>query len=129
MRRPLPVREAERMALRCVIVDDSPPFLEAARELLEQEGIDVVGVARDAATAGLLVDELRPDVTLVDIDLGAESGFDLARDLQPRSKVILISTHAEADLAGLIQASPALAFVAKTRLSAQAIFDALERAA
>ena len=123
------MREAVLMALRCVIVDDSPPFLEAAQALLEQEGIEVVGVARDAATAGRLVDELRPDVTLVDVDLGAESGFDVARDLQPHSKVILISTHAEADLARLIQASPALAFVAKTRLSAQAIFDALEPAA
>jgi two-component system, NarL family, nitrate/nitrite response regulator NarL len=117
------------MALRCVIVDDSPPFLEAARELLEQEGIEVVGVASDAATAARLVEELRPDVTLVDVDLGTESGFDLARDLQPHSKVILISTHAEEDLAALIRASPALAFVAKTRLSARSIVDALERAA
>jgi DNA-binding NarL/FixJ family response regulator len=117
------------MTLRLIIVDDSPPFLEAAQALLEQEGIEVVGVARDAATAARLVEELRPDVTLVDVDLGADSGFDLARDLQPSSNVILISTHAEEDLARLIQASPALAFVAKTRLSARAIFDALERAA
>jgi two-component system, NarL family, nitrate/nitrite response regulator NarL len=123
------MREAEQMALRCVIVDDSPRFLEAARALLEQEGIEVVGVAWDAATARRLIDELRPDVTLVDVDLGAESGFDLARELEPHSKVILISTHAEEDLAGLIKASPALAFVAKTRLSAQAILEALERAA
>ncbi len=66
------------MVLRCVIVDDSARFLEAARALLEREGVDVVGVASTIAEALRLVDEVRPDVTLVDIDLGAESGFDLA---------------------------------------------------
>jgi hypothetical protein len=42
--------------------------------------------------------------------------------------VILISTHAEQDLAQLIEASPALGFVSKARFSASAISDILERA-
>jgi DNA-binding NarL/FixJ family response regulator len=117
------------VALRCVIVDDSASFLEAARELLQQEGVQVVAVADNGAAAVRLVEEHDPDVTLVDVDLGTESGFDLAKRLSGRSTVILISTHAEEDLAGLIQSSPAVAFVPKTRLSAQAIVEALERAA
>jgi hypothetical protein len=40
-----------------------------------------------------------------------------------------VSTHAEDDFAHLIAASPAVGFVSKARLSAQAIRDALERAA
>jgi DNA-binding NarL/FixJ family response regulator len=70
-----------RVALRLLIVDDSLPFLEAARAVLGREGITVVGVASTSAEAVRLVEELRPDVTLVDIDLGTDSGFDLARQL------------------------------------------------
>jgi DNA-binding NarL/FixJ family response regulator len=115
--------------MRCVIVDDNAFFLDTAADLLTREGLDVVGVASNAAEAIRLVTELQPDVTLVDVDLGEESGFDLTRDLHDLSPVILVSTHAEEDLAQLIAESPALAFVPKARLSAQAIVDVLERAA
>ena len=118
--------------MRCVIVDDNSLFLEGAFDLLTREGLDVVGVASDSVEAVRLVTELRPDVTLVDIDLGDEDGFELAQqlnDISAASKVILVSTHAEEDLAQLIQGSPALGFIAKTRLSAQAIRDTLDRAA
>jgi DNA-binding NarL/FixJ family response regulator len=120
------------VSLRCVIVDDSSFFLEGAVDLLTREGLDVVGVASDSAEAIRLVRELGPDVTLVDVDLGDEDGFELAQRLHAipgASKVILVSTHAEEDLAQLIEGSPALGFIAKTRLSAQAIRDTLERAA
>jgi DNA-binding NarL/FixJ family response regulator len=121
------------MILRCVIVDDSPDVLRAASELLEREGIAVVGVARTIADATRLVEELEPDVTLVDIDLGPESGFDLARRLaQTRdgagSRSILVSTHDEADFASLIEGSPALGFLPKPDLSAKAIRGLLARA-
>jgi DNA-binding NarL/FixJ family response regulator len=122
----------EVVLFRCLIVDDSEPFLEAASTLLEQEGVDVIGVAANSAEALRLVEELRPDVTLVDVDLGSENGFDLAEQLNgdgnAHSNVILISTHAQHDLAGLIDASAALGFVPKARLSARAIADTLERA-
>ena len=120
------------MPLRCLIVDDNSLFLEGSADLLRREGLDVVGVASNSAQAIQLVSELRPDVTLVDIDLGDEDGFELAQRLHAisdDSKVILVSTHSEDDLAQLIAASPALGFVPKTRLSAQAIRDLLGRAA
>ncbi|HEX6701972.1 MAG TPA: response regulator transcription factor [Gaiellaceae bacterium] len=118
--------------MTCVIVDDNSLFLEGAVDLLTREGLDVVGVASDSAEAIRLVTELGPDVTLVDIDLGDEDGFELTQRLHDSagaSKVILVSTHAEEDLAELIERSPALGFIAKARLSAQAIRDTLERAA
>lgn len=111
--------------MRCLIVDDSPRFLAAARALLEREGITVVGVASTISEALRRADELRPDVALVDIDLGGESGFDLAgglcREGSRQSQVIFISTHSEEDYAELVAASPALGFLAKTALSAKAI--------
>ena len=109
--------------LRCLIVDDNRRFLDAARGLLEREGVAVVGVASTSAEALHQVQELRPDVTLVDIDLGGESGFELVRrlaDLAPL-RMILVSTHAEQDYADLIAASPAIGFVPKSGLSAAAI--------
>lgn len=116
--------------LRCLIVDDSPRFLDAARGLLEREGIAVVGVASTGPEALERAGELRPDVTLVDIDLGGESGFDVVRRLHREarlapSRIILISSHAEEDYADLIAASPAAGFLSKTRMSAGAVRDLL----
>ena len=103
-----------RVPLRCLIVDDNALFLEGAADLLRREGLDVVGVASNGAEAIRLVTELRPDVTLVDIDLGDEDGFELARRLNDisaaSSKVILVSTHAEEDLAHLIGRAPRVGF-------------------
>jgi CheY-like chemotaxis protein len=117
--------------LRCLIVDDNPRFLDAARGLLEREGVAVVGTASTSVDAVRRVDELRPDLALVDIDLGGESGFDVARQLHGKGrerppKIILISTHAEQDYADLIAASPAVGFLDKTALSARAIRDLLD---
>jgi two-component system, NarL family, nitrate/nitrite response regulator NarL len=121
--------DPSKVTLRCLIVDDNALFLEGAAALLRREGLDVVGVASNSAEAIQLASELRPDVTLVDIDLGDEDGLELAWRMSDTSKVILISTHSEDDLAQLIATSPALGFVPKTRLSAQAIRDLLEPAA
>jgi DNA-binding NarL/FixJ family response regulator len=105
--------------IRCLIVDDSQPFLDAARLLLERQGVTVVGVATTSAEGLRLEEELRPDVVLVDIRLGRESGFDVARRLS--STVILISTHSQNEYAEEIAASPAAGFIPKTQLSASAI--------
>ena len=109
--------------LSCLIVDDSVEFLEVARSLLEREGVAVVGVAATASDALQRVGELRPQVALVDIDLGADSGFEVARRIGKGvpTSVILISTHAEDDFAELIAESPAAGFISKSELSAHAI--------
>jgi DNA-binding NarL/FixJ family response regulator len=120
------------MPLRSLIVDDDASFIEASRALLERQGISVVGVAMTAADGLQGVRDLEPDVVLVDINLGADSGFDLTRQLADGGvpaapKVILISTHSEEDFADLIAESPALGFVAKSDLSAHAIEDLVRR--
>ena len=112
------------MAPRCLIVDDSPAFLQAASHLLEREGLAVVGCASTTDEALKLARDMTPDVILVDIFLGRESGFDLARDLAAvgtQATVILISTHSEAEFADLIAEAPAAGFVPKSELSASAI--------
>ncbi len=115
------------MPLRCLIVDDNASVREQMRALLTEQGLEVVGVAGSATEGLRQIIELRPDVALIDIDLGEDSGFELARRLSKRSDqaalthLILISTHDEAEYADLIATSPAIGFLAKTDLSAAGI--------
>ncbi len=86
----------------------------------------MVGVGSNSAEALRQAQALRPDVILVDIGLGDESGFDLARLLAEdgqggRAEVILISARAETDYVELIAESPAAGFLVKSELSARAI--------
>jgi DNA-binding NarL/FixJ family response regulator len=111
--------------LRCLIVDDHASFVKAAAAMLEREGLSVVGVASNGADALTRARELHPDVVLLDIALGADSGLVVARRLAEEGsdvpRIILISTHAEADFADLIDATPAVGFVPKAELSATAV--------
>lgn len=112
------------MQLRCVIVDDGEAFLNVAQALLERDGVTVAGVAGSSAEAVQRVRALRPDVVLIDIRLGQESGFDAVRHLAgdgQSAALIMLPTYAAADYADLIAESPAAGFLPKAELSAAAI--------
>jgi DNA-binding NarL/FixJ family response regulator len=114
------------MPIRCLIVDDNSSFRQEMGGLLNEQGLEVVGGAASAAEALQQIAELRPDVALIDIDLGRDSGLALATRLRETPgpavpDVILISTHDEGAFAELIERSSALGFVPKTELSAAAI--------
>jgi CheY-like chemotaxis protein len=120
------------MTLRCVIVDDNADFVTAARDLLERQDVAVVGVAATSAEAVRRVREVQPDVALIDIDLGEETGLDVAHLLAGTTGVdhvplVLISTYAEADFADIVASSPAVGFLSKSTLSASAIREMLAR--
>jgi DNA-binding NarL/FixJ family response regulator len=113
---------------RCLIVDDNPGYLSEARHLLQRQGVSVVRVASNGGDAMALAASDRPDVALVDIDLGAESGLDVARALAMSDEpvaVILISAYAEKDLRELLDDSPAVGFLPKSVVSRAAIDDLL----
>jgi CheY-like chemotaxis protein len=118
------------MSLRALIVDDNLEFLATARRLLERQGIAVVGVASSSAEALRQIEEYNPDVILVDVELGQESGFDLAERLGATTggppPVVMISVHPAEDLEDLIQASSVIGFVSKSQLSAEAILEVLD---
>jgi two-component system, NarL family, nitrate/nitrite response regulator NarL len=115
------------MTLRCLIVDDSAVFLRTARALLEIGDIAVT-VAGTSDEARRRIDEVDPDVVLIDIDLGDENGFDLVAQLAGRTrrgggalKTILISSHSREDFADMIADSSAEGFLPKSAMSAAAI--------
>jgi CheY-like chemotaxis protein len=117
--------------MRCLIVDDSADFRDAASAMLERAGISVVGKASNSAEALRCYEDFHPDVALVDVDLGPENGFELAEQLNragaaTKLAVILVSTYAESDLAEMINTSPAVGFLQKFSLSPDAIRNLLK---
>jgi len=119
------IEPVPRTPITCLIVDDSPEFLEAAVQLLADDGVTVVGSAATADRAVAQTERLDPDVVLVDVDLGAERGVDVARRLAGLPKggppVVLISAESWSELAELVEEGGGVGFVSKTDLSGDAI--------
>jgi DNA-binding NarL/FixJ family response regulator len=111
---------------RCLVVDDNQRFLDVVRRSLGKQGVEAVDTATDSDSALRAVEAGRPDVVLVDVSLGAESGFDLMRLLVHRypylsGRIIVISTRDAEDYVELLEGGPAAGFVDKSALSVAAI--------
>ena len=113
--------------MQVVLVDDDRRFCAMARRALEAEGVSVVAEVSDGAEAVAAVAEWCPDVVLVDVRMPGVDGMEVARRLQGKTSatVILISTHAEDDVARLVADIPA-SFLSKAELTGEAIRRVLE---
>ena len=114
--------------MHCLLIDDSAEVLDALRRLLESEGLVVVAQATSGADGLRHAREFEPDVILLDVDLGEENGFDVARLLSEAgvsSAVILISAHPE--YGEFASSTPAVGFLSKGALSRAAIESVLSR--
>jgi DNA-binding NarL/FixJ family response regulator len=113
------------MALRVVLVDDDRRFCTMARRSLVAEGVDVVAEVGDGAEVVHVVDDLHPDVVLLDIRMPGVNGLEVARRLQERAggpMVILISTIDDAD-GRRLATDLAAGYLPKDELSLAAILD------
>ncbi len=111
-----------------LIVDDHDGFRTVARRLLEDCGYQVVGEARDGATALATARRLRPGAVLLDIQLPDMDGFDVAAQLTG-ARVVMISGRDRATYRARLDALPAARFIAKADLSGQTLVAALGPAA
>jgi DNA-binding NarL/FixJ family response regulator len=110
--------------MRCVVVDNNEEFAASISALLRVQGLDVVGTAHSGAEAVELVERLRPDVALIDIELGDADGLALSNRLAarvPATRIILISSYGPDDLGDLVTANTAAGFLPKDQLGAAAI--------
>lgn len=86
--------------VRIVIVDDHPLVREGLKQLLaEQNEFELVGEASDAAQARQIIAQLAPDIAVLDLTLGADSGMDLVRWLRqqyPSVRILVLSMQDEA---------------------------------
>src|SRR5579883_2490427 len=102
---------------RILIVDDHPLFREGLRQMIERTpNLVVCGEAEDAAEAMKAIDELEPDLVLVDISLGVGSGIDLIRAIKARHEdlpILVISMHDESLYAERALRAGAMGYVMK----------------
>jgi DNA-binding NarL/FixJ family response regulator len=115
--------------LRFLIVEDHAEAREAMRDLLEQSGHEVAEAAsgREAEAA---VTQFDPEGVLLDLRLGDESGFDVARALTeawPDLAVVITSIDPDEVSSERLRACGARGFVAKHRLHAVDLPALLER--
>lgn len=82
--------------IRIVIAEDQALLLEAMGNLLNlEEDIEVVGQAGNGEEALTLVQNLQPDVCIMDIEMPQKTGLDAAEELQHiNCKVIILTTFA-----------------------------------
>lgn len=125
--------------VRVLIVDDQVPFRRAAQAVVEStDSFLVVGAVATAEQALAAVDDLRPDLVLMDVNLPGMDGMTASRGLRsthPQIVVILLSSYDEAEFADMTADCGAAAYVPKSafgpdRLEAvwAAISEAAERA-
>jgi DNA-binding NarL/FixJ family response regulator len=89
----------EERATRVLVVDDHRTFADlVVMALAAEPDLDCVGAAHDAARARAMATELRPDMILMDVNLGADDGLDLTAELvaaRPELRVVVLTAHGE----------------------------------
>jgi DNA-binding NarL/FixJ family response regulator len=114
------------MAVSVLIVDDHPSFRATARLLLEVEGFDVIGEAKDGEEAIAAANRLRPDLVLLDVNLPDIDGFAVASritagDGDAAPAVILTSSRDPSDFGSQVASSGARGFIPKADLSGDSL--------
>jgi pilus assembly protein CpaE len=104
-----------------LIVDDQLPFRLAARAVLRRtEGFELVGEAGDGDEAVERVEELRPSLVLMDINMPTMNGIEATRHIvarHPDTTVFLCSTYQRSDLPPEAETSGFAAYVHKEELA------------
>lgn len=88
--------------MRLLIVDDHPIFRRGLREIIEEhKTFEVVGEAPDGAVALQMVNELKPDIVLMDVDMPQMNGIELARTLrkdQNPVQIVFLTMYGDEDM-------------------------------
>jgi DNA-binding NarL/FixJ family response regulator len=95
-------RQAEKALdeVRVVVVDDHDLFRTGLRNLLEEQGVNVVGDAANGQTAIELASQLAPDVVIMDLNMPGLTGVETTRKLAgiaPLTRVVVLTISADDD--------------------------------
>ncbi len=117
--------------LRVVLVDDHDLFRTGLRNLLEEQGVDVVAEAPNGQTAIRVVSDLAPDVVIMDLNMPGISGVEATRQLSavaPLTRVVVLTISADdADVVNAVMAG-ACGYLLKDS-SIQQLVDGIRAAA
>jgi DNA-binding NarL/FixJ family response regulator len=93
-----PAEERQIESLRVLIVDDHDLFRTGLRNLLEEEGVVIVGEAGTGAEAVRIVRELAPDVVVMDLNMPGMGGVEATRHITeaaPLTRVVMLTISDE----------------------------------
>ncbi|MTD56177.1 response regulator [Amycolatopsis pithecellobii] len=114
-----------------MVVDDHPIWRDGVARDLTEHGFEVRATAPDGAAAVRIATAVRPDVVLMDINLGTTSGVDATREITmalPDTRVLVLSASGEhSDVLEAVKAG-ASGYLVKSA-SAKELVDAVERTA
>jgi two-component system, NarL family, response regulator NreC len=117
------------MSVRTLLADDHLILRQGLRAILEKSGIEVVAEASDGMEAVRLVEELRPQVAVLDLAMPVLNGLDAARELQrrvPETAIILLTMHTEEQYILAALQSGVKGYVVKTQ-AAEDLVHAVEQ--
>jgi DNA-binding NarL/FixJ family response regulator len=86
--------------LRVLLVDDHDLFRTGLRTLLEEQGLNIVGDAENGEVALRLVEELAPDVVVMDLKMPGLTGVETTRkiaDMAPLTRVVVLTISVDDD--------------------------------
>ncbi len=89
------------MTIRLLLADDHTMVRQTMRRSMEAEGFEIVGEAGDGEEAVRLVEELRPDVVLMDVSMPVLDGLEATRLVRERAagvQVVVLTMHADRDV-------------------------------
>ena len=89
-----PAEERQADSLRVLIVDDHDLFRTGLRNLLEEQGVQIVGEASGGAEAVKIATELTPDVVVMDLNMPGMGGVDATRHITaiaPLTRVVMLT--------------------------------------
>ena len=109
--------------VRIVLADDNAAVLDKVSGMLAKD-YDIVATIKEGYDVVEECLRLTPDVVILDISMGEVSGIDLSRDLRDSgcaSRVVFLTVHEDYDYVNAALGSGALAYVVKSRLSADLV--------
>ncbi|MCR4735824.1 MAG: response regulator transcription factor [Treponema sp.] len=113
------------MEYTVLIIDDHPLFSRGLAQLIETQKIyKVIGMAKDRMEAISKINDLKPNLAIVDLNLGQEDGLELIKDIlvmQPKTTVLVLSMHDERFYAERALKAGAKGYIMKEEAEAQVI--------
>ncbi|MBR1753875.1 response regulator transcription factor [bacterium] len=126
------MRRAIQDRIKVLLIDDNVTHLNGIKEILDMEGLDVVGISSSVSIGLTLAKKYNPDVILMDMSMPNTDGLQAiqeAKKMQINSNIIGLSGYDDADLIFRAMKLGAKGYVLKTMASAQLIYAIEEVAA